>query len=262
MKINLYTSPVYTTTNSYATKSRIAFGTTARDYTNKNGEYIGTNSWLFRDDIDWKQLTEYEKSHFKDKSKVNVIQFASSDGSEAYTKIISILENNPSKNDDKFFPIKAFDIDDEVVKAAKSGLINTNSVDRMELQMNCEDCDYTKYFTPADKELNIKNDLKFNSNKTLRASEELKKRVVFQKGDMFSLIKKLKDNSNTILLCRNILGYFENNVIEKFVKLVSDRLMSGSLFIIGDHDIKNSYIDSFLKENKFMMIMRNVYKKI
>lgn len=122
MKINLYTSPVYTTTNSYATKSRIAFGTTARDYTNKNGEYIGTNSWLFRDDIDWKQLTEYEKSHFKDKSKVNVIQFASSDGSEAYTKIISILENNPSKNDDKFFPIKAFDIDDEVVKAAKSGL--------------------------------------------------------------------------------------------------------------------------------------------
>ncbi len=42
----------------------------------------------FRIDLDWADFAKLEIENFKHKDKVNIIQFASSDGSEAYTQII------------------------------------------------------------------------------------------------------------------------------------------------------------------------------
>lgn len=144
-------------TNYQQYSNPISFGSCARFYKASNGDEIGTNSWLFRDDVDWKRLAKYEQNHFNNKNRVNIIQFASSDGSEAYTQIISLLENSPNTNPNKFFPIKAYDIDEEIVNAARSGLLNTNLVDRINLQINSDD--YSKYFTDTNEILNIKNDL-------------------------------------------------------------------------------------------------------
>lgn len=240
--------------------NKFTFGSCARFYTTSNGDEFGTNSWLFRDDIDWKRLAKYEKNHFADKNRVNIIQFASSDGSEAYTQIISLLENYPNKNSEKFFPIKAYDIDEEIVNAARSGLLNTNMVDRINLQINSDD--YSKYFTNTNEILNIKNDLNLQSKKTLKATNLLKNRVHFERADMYNILAELNDNSDTILLCRNILGYFENDKVEKFVKIVSNKLKQGSMFIIGQHDTSNSFIDRYLLENKFMKIFEHVYQKL
>ncbi len=74
-------------------KSCPAFGTNARIYKTQTGIEMGTLTYPFRDDVDWKKLTEYEINHFKNHDRVNIIQFASSDGSEAYSKIISFLES-------------------------------------------------------------------------------------------------------------------------------------------------------------------------
>ena len=63
-------------------------------------------------------------------------------------------------------------------------------------------------------------------------------------------------------MCRNVLGYYENDKIEKFVKIVSKKLNPGSLFIIGEHDTSNSFIDRYLKENKFMAVFKHVYQKL
>ncbi len=258
MKINLFTSTLIQSKKN----TKISFGTSARDYTNSKGEYIGTNTWLFRDDVDWAKLANYEKQHFKNKNKVNIVQFAASDGSEAYTKIISLLENNPAKDDSKFFPIQAYDIDPEITNAANKGLLNTNLMDRMNLQINCKDYNYQKYLKETKNVLHIKNDIEVKSNKTLKATAELTQRVNFHIADMYDILKNLVDKSNTILLCRNILGYFENNVVENFVKLVSEKLKPESLFIIGDHDTKNSSIEKFLFQDKFQQVMKNVYKKL
>lgn len=240
--------------------NKFSFGSCARFYKTSNGDEFGTNSWLFRDDVDWKRLAKYEKNHFADKNRVNIIQFASSDGSEAYTQIISLLENYPNKNSEKFFPIKAYDIDEEIVNAARSGLLNTNMVDRINLQINSDD--YSKYFTNTNEILNIKNDLNLQSKKTLKATNLLKNRVHFERADMYNILAELNDNSDTILLCRNILGYFEDDKVEKFVKIVSNKLKQGSMFIIGQHDTSNSFIDRYLLENKFMKIFEHVYQKL
>ena len=79
---------------------------------------------------------------------------------------------------------------------------------------------------------------------------------------MFKEIRKIKDNSNTILMCRNILGYFLNDKIEEFIKLASEFLKRGSLFVIGDYD--HSYIDigKIIENNNFKKVLKNVYEKI
>ena len=66
---------------------------------------------------------DFQIRHFLGKENVNIIQFASSDGSEGYTHIMALLENSKRKNVDKFFPIQAYDIDNFMVKKAKSGQI-------------------------------------------------------------------------------------------------------------------------------------------
>ena len=79
---------------------------------------------------------------------------------------------------------------------------------------------------------------------------------------MFKEIRKIKDNSNTILMCRNILGYFLNDKIEEFIKLASEFLKRDSLFVIGDYD--HAYIDisKIIEQYNFKKVLKNVYKKI
>lgn len=262
MKIYAY-SPV----NNYCSKNnmkinseKIAFGSTARRYVTENGDEFGTNSWLFRDDLDWTRLVKYENKHFKNADRVNVIILASSDGSESYSKVISLAENLSEDDAEKFYPVKGYDIDKEMVRASGSGLLNTSMHDRMMLQIYSDD--YEKYFRETNEKLVIKDDVQFQNQKTLKATNYLKSKVRFNRADMYDVLHSLDDNSNTVLMCRNVLGYFENDKVEKFVKIVSNKLKSESLFIIGDHDIKNTFIDRFLKENGFEKVIKNVYKRV
>ena len=214
---------------------------------------------MFRSDLDWEKLAKYEVEHFKNKDKVNIVMFAASDGSEAYSKIISLFES--AKNCvKKFFPIKAYDIDDEILNAAKSGYIKASENDVFEIMSRAEDID--DYFSKTDKDINIENDTVAKSFKTIKAKERLTKNVEFNKGDMFKEITKIKDNSNTILMCRNILGYFLNDKMEEFVKLASDFLKKGSLFVIGDYDRQYMNIDELIKKYNFENVFKNVYKKL
>lgn len=237
--------------------NNISFKSNLRRYYLPNGKRIKTTTFPFREGVDWNQLAQYEKDHFKNKNKVNIVQFAASDGSEAYTKIISLLEANA---EDKFFPIKAYDLDSEMVRAARSGLLNLYKVDLINLSRKVSD--YHKYFGDSDKKLNILNEKKLSTQRTLEVKDILRKRVEFNFGDMFKIIKELKDDSNTILLCRNILGYFEPEKISSFIKTVSEKLKSGSLFVIGNFDAKYSPVREILNKNKFQEVMQNVFKKI
>ncbi len=237
------------------------FSSTGRFYKAKDGDEFGCNSWLFREDMDWKRLANYEIEHFKDKESVNTLMFAASDGSEAYTNIISIYENSKDKTDTtKFFPIMAYDLDDEIVKVANSGYLKTCLSDRMQLQTEIEN--YEDYFEKTDKKLEIAGDKGLQSEKTLKVKEILTKNVNFHQGNMFEKIKELKDNSNTILLCRNILGYFLDDKIEEFIQTASKFLKSGSLFAIGDHDSRFFDIKSCMEHFGFKEVFKNLYEKI
>lgn len=241
--------------------NNLNFQSTCRRYQTKDGEEFGCYTTFFRGDLDWEKFANYEIEHFKDKDKVNVVMFASSDGSEAYSNIISLLESKKNKEEvKKFFPIQAFDIDKEIVKAAQSGYVMGSYSDIVEVASRSED--YQQYFNLTNKVLNIKDDMSFIGAKALKATNKLTDNVNFNIGDMFEKIKTIKDESNSVVMCRNILGYFLDDKIEEFIKQASKFLKKDSLFVIGDYDKNFMDIGSVFKNYGFKEVLKNVFKKI
>lgn len=261
--------PIY---NPLMLQRKISFGSTDRFYKTDSGKEIGNNTWLFREDLSWKDLAEFEISNFKNKDRVNIIQFASSDGSEGYTQIISLLENSKRKDVSKFFPIQAYDIDDLITAKARSGQISLSAKDMAKFRSNS--IQWSEYFIrkhskfiPADtyqKILQANPDEIFGPLESFRVSDKLRDKITFKIGNMFEILPNIKDNSNTIILCRNILGYFQDEPekIEEFIKTASKVLKNGSLLVIGKLDTDLTNIDSILQKNSFLKMQKNVYVKV
>lgn len=226
-------------------------------YIEDKNQRIGTMSFLFREDFEWKEFSDYIINHFKNQNRVNMVQFAASDGSEAYTQIISLLEFQ--KNTDKFFPIKAYDIDKEVINAAKSGLINIDKNDITALKDHS--IIFEKYFEPCDKKLTLSNDSLEQFTKTYKVSKKLTDLVNFHEADMFNILKTLEDESNTIVMCRNVLGYFSDHKCEDFIRLASQKLKRGSLFVIGLDDYKKANLDRMIQHYSFIPVFKNLYRR-
>ncbi len=248
-----------------------SFGTNAHTYTNEENKYRCSLTYLFRSDLEWKNFTDYMVNHFRNKDKINFIQFAASDGSEAYSQIITLLENH--KNNEKFFPIQAYDIDKQVINAANSGILNINIEDKGRILRN--GYDFIKYFKATDNEVfmdddafskyyDISDDFKHLATSSYEVSKELTSRVNFHNADMYDVLKELDDNSNTVLMCRNIIGYFTEYETESFIELVSKKLKRDSLFIVGEYDTRPKRIfdlDLILQHKGFVPVMENVYRK-
>ncbi len=265
---NMKILPIY---NSFNTQNKINFGSTDRFYKTDRGKEIGNSSWIFREDINWRDFSEFLIHNFRNKEQVNIIQFAASDGSEGYTQIISLLENPNKKDVSKFFPIQAYDIDDFIVTKAQSGKINLGVNDIARLRTNS--IPRSKYFirkpltfVPENlyqKVLQSNPDEIFGVRDVFEVSDILQDKIIFDMGDMFKILPEIKDDSNTVILCRNILGYFhdEPEKIEKFIQTASAVLEKGSVFVIGKLDTDYG-VDKILKENSFLKMQNNVYMKI
>lgn len=241
---------------------KVSFGFTSRVYSLD----IGTSNirmcnltQLFRKDVEWLNFAKYVQKLFKDKDKVNIIQFAASSGAEAYTQIISLLETGSKKDVKKFFPIQAYDIDSTIVNVAKSGLINLNKKEIDILSTN--NINVKKYFNLNKQQLPLENENSFFLQKTYKAKDILTENVIFEEGDMFKLVNDINDNSNTIVLCRNCLPYFNKNLQEKFIQTMAKNLKEKSLLVIGDFDFDFG-VSPLLLKYRFQEVMRNVYQKI
>lgn len=253
-------SPVYSKMNK---QNLNTFGSNSRVYCSKLTNYkrMETTSWMFREDLDWTFLASYLETHFQDKEKVQILNPACSDGSEAYSLIIMLKEQMQEKAN-KFFPIKAYDIDDEILRSANSGFINTNFMDRTNLRRYAENgYDYIRF---TNRKLNIlwDRDREWQEGTiTMKATNKLVKNVLFNKADMRNIIQNHNDNSNTVLMCRNVLGHLGRNYAENFIKLVSEKLHKDSLFIIGKYDKKIIGLEKILQNYNFKEISPNIYLK-
>ena len=242
-----------------------SFGTSSRSYISHNDRKVMTTTYIFREDFEWLEFSDYIVRHFKNKDKVNFIQFASSDGSEAYTQIISLLEKH--QNTDKFFPIQAYDIDNASVKAARSGLINVHRSDKNAFKEH--DIFFEKYFHSTDRMLIFPGDSfspKFKSDdpfyvRTHQVADDLTNRVNFYQRDMFDVLRNLEDDSNTVLMCRNVLGHLSREKVNEFVDLASEKLKKGSLLVIGSYDGLNSHNDKYIQSKGFIPVMKDVYRR-
>lgn len=234
------------------------FKSNSGDYKADNGNKVGTYTGLFRGDLDWENFSDFLMNHFKNKDSVKIIQLGASDGSEAYTQIISLTEKN-SKNSEKFFPIKAYDINSDICNNAKSGYINLSGTDLAKLKE--KNINTEKYFKNAQKSIYITNDtmLKNKEAKTYKALSGLTDNVNFQTADMFDVMREYKDDSNSVVLCRNVLYYLSEREIDHFTTIVASNLKKGSVFVTGEID--TDYAKNSLITKGFKKIAENIFEK-
>lgn len=206
----------------------------------KKGQILCSNTTdFFRDDIYWGWLARNLNTLFPKDKKVNVYNFACSDGSEAYTLAISLIEKLGEKEAQRFFPIKATDIDPYIIEEAKSGRVFAEEYDIEKLKEETGN-NIEKYFTMK----------KVENGYILEAKDILKNNIEFSRGDFLSGLDNI-EKENNLILCRNFWAYLGEDEIIKCTKKLHKKLDESSIILIGHYDLDNGYPPSFLTELSF-----------
>ncbi len=237
-------------TNFYAKKPNFTSTRRTEYYlnpNNKNGDtfvsevYAPNNfpvknsnvSVFFREDIEddimcnWKDFARKLHSVLPKDEKINIYDFASSDGSEAYSLIISLMEALGEKEAERFLPIKAFDIDAGIVKRAKSNFIYAS----------CEDIDKINNYTDGnlDKYFYLAKEKKGDCLLLVRPI--LSSNVVFQQARIQDEAKNL-NKPNSMIFARNMWKYLPiADRVSTFQELYNTMDKSSRIFL-GDFDFR------------------------
>ncbi len=202
------------------------------------------------DKIAWPYFVELLDENFKDSKKVNFYDFGCSDGSEPYSIIMALKENLGDDKSKKFFPIKAFDIDSQIIKQAASGKINANFDDIKSIFRNINNID--KYF-------DIEKDKSYQEFPyKLTAKENLREAVQFRRANFLSQIDNI-EKSNSVVFCRNFWPYLTYEQRELAAKKLAQQLDSQSIVVIGSFDGTSAQFP--LSRQGFKEIAFNIYKK-
>ncbi|MGL4739270.1 MAG: CheR family methyltransferase [Sarcina sp.] len=161
---------------------------------------------------------------FKGDKRIKVWSAACSLGCEPYSIVMMFLENGY-----KNFKVIATDIDENILLKAKDAIYNHNEVKNMNPK-------YLKYFRIE--------------NKKYYLSNEVKGKVIFKKADL--ILDNYEDNFD-LILCRNVVIYFNSNIKEKIYKKFSTALnKDGILFVGATESIYNPDAFSLRKSSTFI----------
>ena len=278
----------------YNTVKAAAFGSSERKYRDSLAENtimkgeISNFTEPFRWDVsNWFDYADYILYNFKNKDTVNFYCLGCSDGSEAYTMAIA-LKNSKNLGYKKVFPIYALDKDEGIIQLAKSGRINLSSNDCFMIEcllgtdqryfigdggdINDKNYRNLSLFSKGREELTVSSEYKKNSSnwktgdfKSFRVSDDLRKSVIFETGDILEKVKRIKDDGNSYIACRNVTPYLPEDYKKELAATLKVRLKTGSLVALGDFDHRGSdgeYADfsKLLLKNGFKRTdIRNLY---
>ena len=206
-------------------------------------KYMTVGNWIgFRKTI---------ADEFQNVPKVNVYDFACSDGSETYSLILSLVDELGEQEAKKFFPISAYDIDETMVETAKKGVIPCYEDDISNLARNISDEKIKSYY-----------DIDTEASKyppyTFLASDKLKKNVDFNLASIQEKIDQIEP-SNSLVLCRNFLPYLGTKDMLEVIWQLGKKLDDSSLLVIGHYD--KFKVFNALKACGFEEIYPLVFKK-
>lgn len=210
---------------------------------------------FFRSDLSWNDFGKTAVDFFKDTKKVNVYDFGASDGSEAYSLTMYLIENLGFDNAKKYFPIRAYDCDKQIVKTAKNGKIDANDMDIGFINENTPNS-FKEYFVVS------KNKPRARYPYTIQPKKELNDIAVsFNFGDFIKELDNIEPK-NCLILCRNFWCYLSQTQQRAAIEKLAEKLDTTSLVAIGEYDRGvNSYTDYELRANGFEEISHNVFKK-
>jgi len=220
---------------------------------------INTTTWMFRQDMDWLKLVKEMKTSFGKCEKINIYSAGASDGSEAYTMAICLMEYAPELAK-KAFPIFASDQDEEMVRVFNTGRINLRVEDLIRMDMFTN----KNFFIDTQDRFAIKgeNDRWIGQERSFKPIPELATSVKYKKEDVIETLKNIQDEGNTLFLCRNVSGYMTPNYVEELCRTAEKTLKKGSLFGVGFSDFMSGLPYKLQKYGFAEVIADSLYKKL
>lgn len=175
----------------------------------------------------YKDLSELLKK--RGTPNLKVWSAACSNGSEPYSVAILLTELGFSG-----FTIHATDLDPNIIKKAKEGIYEDIDV------KNLPEAILSKYFTKANNKYHISN--------------SIKKTVTFKTHDL--LMDKFEKDYD-LVLCRNVVIYFNTEAKDKLYKNLSESIKTNGLFFVGATENIHDYSKyNFDKLSSFIYIKK------
>ncbi len=172
---------------------------------------------MFRDPSFWRKLREDILPELAKLSTIRIWHAACSSGEEVYTMAILLNEMGISN-----YSIIATDINDEVIEKAKSGLyLNRN------MELNTQN--YNRFLGGVD----FKKYYNHFSVDVVKMNPDLLRNVHFRKHD---LVIGTPFSKFDLVLCRNVMIYFNMSLQNKVLSLIEQSLFSGSYLAIGSKE--------------------------
>lgn len=200
--------------------------TVYNDKQEKNIKYRN-NTYLFRDDLFWKEVID---NITKDDKPKKIYCYACSDGSEPYSIAIALISRLGWDKAQKYFPIIARDIDEKMINKAKSGKLAFDEEELVIIRYYQRNSD-TKFFDIIYD--NISYDSPFHKRGIL--SEKLKSCIDFAVGDICEEASNI-DYSNSVIFFRNAMPYIPKEKREKLLAVFSRNLKKTTAIVIGEYD--------------------------
>ncbi len=186
---------------------------------------------FFRNTELFKELeSNIKKDLLPKNNKLKIWSAACSIGCEPYSIAMIMQELSPTGK----HSIIATDIDSTILKKAKEGVFG--EADIKNVQKNILD----KYF--------IKEDKKFIVNKNIKSM------VTFKKHDL--IVDKYEKDFD-LIVCRNVVIYFKNDVKKVIFQKFNESLKKGGLLFVGATESIYNY-----KEYGFEKVSTFIYKKV
>lgn len=182
------------------------------------------DTWLYRDCVDWNRLCNFLIEKYKSIPKVNVYNYACSNGSEAYTFIMELFSNHDFATAKKFLPVTAKDYDQVAIDYAQSGLLSIEEGEKGGVNL-ATGGKFDLFFTPCNE-----------YNKELyEAHHILTNNVYFSKANALEDYKNMPRN-NIVVFVRNFWPYLKYQDRLDFAKNLYEHLDENATVIIGKFD--------------------------
>lgn len=198
---------------------------------------------LFRDTETWHGIRQMLVQRFADRQCINIWHAGCSAGQEVYSMMIMLSELGMLEKS----TIYASDINEQVLQTAMKGRYKYHEV--AEYLGN-----FDKVFNPqvhqaASQYVSINKYMDINKFKDyVQMDDTLVAKPLFLKHDLVGG-QSLAQSKFDIILCRNVLIYFNHNLQNKVIKFFHDNITDNGCLIIGRHEgIIGSAAHGFIKQ--------------
>lgn len=225
------------------------------DRENSTKMVYSNRTFFFRKDLPWKSLPVYLCRQFRGVEKINVYNFACSDGSEPYSLALSLINDLGEERAKRFFPIKASDVDESVIEQAKKGIIKATEADVSKIERMIYRPKTIHDFFEIER--NFGN---YDFPYILHPKEILSKNVQFECKSIEEGLDEV-EKSNSLVLARNFWRYLSPEELASASMKLRKSLDSSSRVVIGDFDKMGDPISKASGhsiENKTPMFLRHL----